>query len=30
LPSNFEEQVPYIPIPRTSPVVSNIDPRGEH
>ena len=29
LPSNFEEQVPYIPIPRTSPVVSNIDPRGE-
>ena len=30
LPSNFEEQVPYIPIPRTSPVISNIDPRGEH
>ena len=30
LPRNFEEQVPYIPIPRTSPVVSNIDPRGEH
>jgi len=30
LPSNFEEQVPYIPIPRTSPVVSNIDPRGDH
>ena len=29
LPGNFEEQVPYIPIPRTSPVVSNIDPRGE-
>ena len=29
LPSNFEEQVPYIPIPRTSPVVSTIDPRGE-
>jgi MFS family permease len=29
LPSNFEAQVPYIPIPRTSPVVSNIDPRGE-
>ena len=30
LPSNFEEQVPYIPVPRTSPVVSNIDPRGDH
>ena len=29
VPSNFEEQVPYVPIPRTSPVVSNIDPRGE-
>ena len=29
LPSNIEEQVPYIAIPRTSPVVSNIDPRGE-
>ena len=28
LPSNFEEQVPYVPIPRTSPVVSKIDPRG--
>jgi len=27
LPRDFEEQVPYIPIPRTSPVVSNIDPR---
>jgi MFS family permease len=30
LPRNFEEQVPYIPIPRTSPVVSTIDPRREH
>lgn len=30
LPSNLEEQVPYIPIPRTSPVVSKIDPRGGH
>jgi MFS family permease len=30
LPSNFEEQVPYIPIPRTSPVISTIDPRGKH
>lgn len=29
LPRNFEEQVPYIPIPRTSPVVSKIDPRRE-
>ncbi|MEE4265061.1 MAG: MFS transporter [Desulfobacteraceae bacterium] len=30
LPRNFENQVPYIPIPKTSPVVSTIDPRGEH
>ena len=29
LPSNREEQVPYISIPRTSPVVSQIDPRRD-
>ena len=29
-PSNFEEQVPYIPMPRTSPVVSNLDPRRQN
>ena len=30
LPGNFEDQVPYVSIPRTSPVVSRLDPRGEH
>jgi MFS family permease len=30
LPRNFEEQVPYVPIPRTSPVVSKFDPRREN
>ncbi len=30
LPRNCEEQVPYIPKTRTSPEVSNIDPRGKH
>lgn len=29
LPSNLAEQVPYISIPRTSPVVSQIDPRRD-
>jgi MFS family permease len=29
LPRNIEQQVPYVPIPRTSPVISTIDPRGE-
>jgi len=29
LPSKTEEQVPFIPIPKTSPVVSNLDPRGD-
>ncbi|MEN8244416.1 MAG: hypothetical protein ABFS43_05895 [Thermodesulfobacteriota bacterium] len=28
-PSNVEEQVAFVPIPRTSPVVSHFDPRGE-
>ncbi len=28
-PSNVEDQVAFIPIPRTSPVVSTLDPRGE-
>ena len=30
LPGNFEEQVPYVSIPRTSPVVSRLDPRREN
>ncbi len=29
LPSNVEDQVAFVPIPRTSPVVSHFDPRGE-
>jgi len=29
-PSNFEEQVPYISMPKTSPVVSNLDPRRQN
>jgi len=28
-PSSVEDQVAYVPIPRTSPVVSHFDPRGE-
>lgn len=28
LPSKVEDQVPFIPIPKTSPVVSTFDPRG--
>jgi MFS family permease len=28
-PSNVEDQVAFVPIPRTSPVVSQFDPRGE-
>jgi MFS family permease len=30
VPSNLADQVPYVPIPRTSPVVSTIDPRRDH
>jgi hypothetical protein len=29
LPGKVEDQVPYIPIPKTSPVVSTFDPRGD-
>ncbi len=29
MPSNVEDQVAFVPIPRTSPVVSHFDPRGE-
>ena len=28
-PTNVEDQVAFVPIPRTSPVVSHFDPRGE-
>ncbi len=28
-PGNMEDQVAFVPIPRTSPVVSQFDPRGE-
>ena len=28
-PSSMEDQVAFVPIPRTSPVVSHFDPRGE-
>lgn len=28
-PGRVEDQVAYVPIPRTSPVVSHFDPRGE-
>ncbi len=29
LPGKVEDQVPYIPIPKTSPIVSVLDPRGD-
>ena len=29
LSSKIEDEVPYIPIPKTSPIVSTLDPRGE-
>ncbi|BCR04203.1 MFS transporter [Desulfuromonas versatilis] len=28
-PTPFEEQVPYVPVPRTSPVITALDPRVE-
>ncbi len=29
LSSKIEDEVPYIPIPKTSPIVSTLDPRGD-
>lgn len=29
LPGKISDQVPFIPIPKTSPIVSTLDPRGE-
>ncbi|MEA3232614.1 MAG: MFS transporter [Thermodesulfobacteriota bacterium] len=29
LPGKIEDQVPFIPIPKTSPIVSTLDPRGD-